>query len=183
MKSHNWVAALIFALSNVTTGLLAEDQSPAAPGSRVRITAPSVAAKPLIGTIVAEDDDSLTIEVHGRRETVGVPRSALTKLEVSRSPSRHGRWAGRGALAGALVGGILGYAAGDSNCDDKWLCFSHEATAAGGIILLTPIGALIGALTSPGERWEEAPARGLRIGAAPLPVRGRGLGLAVTVGF
>jgi hypothetical protein len=162
---------------------LAEDNASVRPGSRVRITTSAGGSKRLIGTIVAEDEASLTLETAGHRETMTVPRTALMTVEVSRRRSQRGRGAGRGALAGGFIGAILGYASGDDCSQGQWLCFSHETMATAGIIVFAPIGALIGAIASPGEHWELAPNRGLRISARPYPVRGRGVGLSVALAF
>jgi hypothetical protein len=137
----------------------------------------------LTGTILTEDEDSLTVAVNGRRQAVSLPRSAVTRMELSRQRSRRGAGAIRGALAGALIGAVAGYAAGDDCSGDEWLCFPHEQMAVAGIVVLAPIGAIVGALASPGEQWQEVPSRGLRFGAAPVPVRGGGFGLTVSVGF
>jgi hypothetical protein len=71
-------------------------------------------------------------------------------------------------------------AAGQDCKPSDWLCFNRGATALGGAILGGPIGALIG-LAFPGHAWHEVHLKDVHVRAAD--VRGRGVGLSLSVGF
>lgn len=66
---------------------------------RVRVYAPAVQGKPEKGD--------------GKVEVITVPRTALTRLEVSRSRSRKGKGALIGALVGVGASVAMGLAAGE----------------------------------------------------------------------
>jgi len=175
---HPFVATL-FVSAALVAGAKAEAQ-PVTEGSRVRLTAASSGLTHVVGTLAATDETSLTIFVEGRASKVFW--SDVTRLELSLGPSHRGRNATRGALIGGVVGGIAGYAAGSDCSAGEWLCFSHESTAAGGVILFAPLGALIGAMTG-GERWQVVESSAVHVAAKPIAVRGRGAGVQLTIGF
>src|SRR5688572_6447875 len=72
----------------------ADEPSPAAPGPRVRLATTTVSGHRLIGTLVAQDEATLTVQPQGAKGAITVPRRAITKIEVSRHRSRRGKGAG-----------------------------------------------------------------------------------------
>ena len=126
-----------------------------APGSRVRVSTASSYA-PVVGTVIAQEADSLRLLVAGRGAPVAVAFASIRDLEINRG--RHSN-AGRGALIGLGVGAgaglLLGVAASSCGAED-WICPGPAAVPAMALLvgsLGTGIGALIG-LTSSSERWE-----------------------------
>src|SRR5688572_24199970 len=93
----------------------ARADEPSGPGSspRVRITSPSVSGHRVIGTLVGQDDATLTLRAQGAEGTITVPRRAITKMEVSQRRSRRGKGAGIGALVGIGAAVIIGVATGE----------------------------------------------------------------------
>lgn len=156
----------------------ADEPGPVAPGSRVRLTAQSVSGKRLVGTVVGLDEATLTLQRQGAKETLQVPRGAITTLEVSRHRSRKGKGAGIGALVGLGAAVAIGLGAGDD--DDCVFCYSKGETAAIFGILTVPAGALLGLAVAPGEKWVASSPDRLRVSV--VPVRG-GAGLTVSLRF
>jgi hypothetical protein len=172
----------------------AEEQQPAASGPRVRLTAPTVSGKRLVGTLTAMDLASLTL----RREDgsrVEVPRAALTRIELSRGPSRKGRGARIGALIGIGAAVVLGVAAGD-DCNfpparpedldlaerlDRNLCFGKGQIALAASVLTVPLGTLLGFAAASGERWQVTSPDRFRMAVAPA--RGGGVGASLSFRF
>jgi hypothetical protein len=116
-------------------------------GQRVRVTAPSVARGPVVGTYLSAASDTLRLLAGGGGARLAVPFGAVQRFEVSDGRAR-GTWAKRGALAGLGLGlAVLG--AGDSSEGLMYL------------ILAPPLGALAGALIAP-ERWSHASLASMR---------------------
>jgi uncharacterized protein YcfJ len=153
------------------------------PGARIRLTAPSVARKILVGTLIADDGESIVVRVGGRTERIVVPRDAVTRMEVQRLPSRRGKGAAVGLFTGALVGGVLGYALGD-DCSKTWLCLFPPATAMkAGIVIGAPLGALVGAGAVRGAVWQEVSSGRPRVAVTPFMGRGHRMGGTVVLTF
>jgi hypothetical protein len=144
-------------------------------GSRVRVSAPAIAARRIVGTLTAFDDDSLTLEEKGRRDPLIIPRAAITKLDVSSGPrSRALLGAGLG-LAGSLVAGLATGAKCPGGTTGS--CGTALGTALMYSLALAPLGAMIGG-DHPGDRWEDAGWKHPHVGVSLVP--GRGLGVSVT---
>jgi hypothetical protein len=144
-------------------------------GSRVRVSAPAISGRRIVGTLTAFDDESLTLETKGRRDPLMIPRAAITRLDVSSGPRSR-------ALLGAglgLAGGVLAGLASGPKCPGGTTgsCGSALETAILYSALLVPIGALIGT-AHPGDRWEDAGWKHPHFGVSLLP--GRGLGISVS---
>jgi hypothetical protein len=132
--------------------------SPVAPtsGSRVRIWSAAV-KEPTIGSVVALQDDSITVT----RDGDGVPVTVLlpTIRQLDLSTGRHRR-PGKGAWVGALVGfvalGLVFAAApGETDCAPTALCAGYV-----GLVLGVPVGAVVGTVvgsTMQSERWNKVP--------------------------
>jgi hypothetical protein len=145
------------------------------PGMRVRVLARDISPSKVVGTINRVDDQSVTIEVPGRSEPVSVMRESIARLDVS--IGRRSRWVGA-AIVGAIgaAGSALACSAGENK--NSWVPNREvtEACAVAGAAL----GAFIGAIIPPGERWDEMPATRYRFGFAPRVDHGLDLAIAWT---
>src|SRR4030095_14258814 len=106
--------AVLLALTLVVpASLFAEEPSSSLGGPRVRLTAPSVSGERLVGTVVASDEATLTLQRHDGEDTLQVPLQAITTIEVGRHRSRRGKGAAIGALAGLGSAVAIGLASGE----------------------------------------------------------------------
>jgi len=173
------LAALALLVSALLGGnALAEETPPLALGKRLRVTTDHR----LVGRLVAQDEQSLTLQVGEGKPPVVVPRTTVTRVEESLRPGRKGHGALIGAAVGVGAAAILGVAAGDDCSRDESLCYSHGEVALVSAVLLVPLGAVIGALASPGERWGPV-SSGHRVGVSLAPLRGRGIRAAISINF
>jgi len=155
------VFALCMALLVPPGTVIADSPEAPVPGIRVRITAPHLSSRPLIGTLTALEGDALSLSLEGRPEPITVPRTAVTKWEVSQGRQSH---AGRGALWGLLAGAAAGVAlAAADDADGGWYAVAGAFCGGAG----AGVGALVGSLHKT-ERWEEVEKKSLRIGVVPL---------------
>jgi hypothetical protein len=156
------------------------EEAGVAAGTRVRL---STSKGRLVGTLVEQDGDTLLLarEKDAGAERLGIPLADVSRVEVSQG--RHGR--ARGAKIGALIGlaaaVVIGVAGGESCSGDEMICFDHATTTAMGGVLTIPIGALVGAMVPPGEKWGPAPGRGLSV--QPIVPRGGGVGVRLALAF
>ena len=179
-------SVVIVLLATVSAGAAgaAQDGVFPKPGSRLRVTAPAVARKPIVGTLLEASEREIVLAASSSDRTP-IPRESITRLERSARPSRRTR--------GALAGFILGLAAmglktlHDGGCNDG--CDGGNVAVA--VVAALPVAAL-GAAASPGERWENmdmghgqrrttTPHTGLRVRLVPQV--GRRTGLTVVAGF
>jgi len=129
----------------------------AVPGDRVRVTAPSLAAKPVVGWVDAVGPTTMTLVIRGNSVTV-VPLRAVDRLELSvQRWSRSARVkhaAGIGFGVGALAGLIVGLVTTEP-CTEQ-MCFRGIEilgySALGGLALYG-LGAIIGA-AQPTDKWQ-----------------------------
>lgn len=153
----------------------AEKPQDLAPGVRVRVTAPTVAPGPLVGTVRSLSADAIEIAVKGREGTIQMPRASVLRLEVSRGRNR-----GKGALIGAATLATAGIVVGAVGCRDSGDFDSGFCAAVlGGTGLV--LGGGVGALVGSGERWTELPSDRFRVSLAPTP--GGGVELSVRFTF
>ena len=169
--------------------------SPIAASGRVRLAAPGVLHKQVIGQLIGSD--AATLKVVSLGQTLRVRREFVTRLQRSARESRR--------PLGAMIGGGIGFIAGagvgialviaeqrrSGSCDQCGMAVGMLGTAGA-----IP-GALLGAAIAPGEKWVvEDPAkvsvepraaehtnepRRVRVGIAPM--LGRGAGLRLSVAF
>jgi hypothetical protein len=170
----------------------ADGPSPVTASPRVRVTAPAISGKRLVGTLLAMDETTMTIGSEKGKRVLEVPRAAVTRIEVSRRSSRKGKGAGIGALVGLGAAVAIGFAAGE-DCPPRdpndhslagalsRICFGRNEMAVGAGVLTIPLGALIGLAAAPGERWARTTPDRLKV--AVTPVRGSGVGAALSVRF
>jgi hypothetical protein len=182
-----FVVGLIAAVVGVSV-TQADEPGPVATGLRVRLTAPSVSGKRLVGTVVGLDEATLTLQRQGGKETLQVPRGAITTIETSWRRSRKGKGAVIGALFGLGTGVALGFAIGE-NCGNtipelqviiSSLCLSKGEAAGVLALVAVPAGALLGLAVAPGEKWH--PSSLDRLSVRITPARG-GAGLTVSLRF
>ena len=172
------VLAAALVLSAFSFTALADDatQIPSiAVGTRVKVSAPEISTTPVIGTVRALDAKSLTVDVSGRTEPLAVPRDRIRRLEVS--TGRRSRWTGAliGGLLGAAAGAALGNSTASKNAYDV-----KSADQAGGAVLGLLVGAGIGALIPPGERWQDVSSSRYRVSFAPRVDRTPGIAFALS---
>jgi hypothetical protein len=133
------------------------------PGARVRVTAPSIAINHRPAYLVARRGDTLHVLLRGP-DTVAVPVSAITRLEVSRGTRRP--WA-RDGLVGLAAGATLGFVGAAvfvenrQDCTGRALCGNERGFAMFGMSLVGGIGGgvlgvIVGA-SSPVDRWAPVP--------------------------
>lgn len=125
------------------------------PGTRIRISAPTMLDRRLIGQVTELNPDSLKVAEEPTGAHIVLSLSAIASVEHSVGRS-HGAGARRGAVAGALAGVGLGL-----------VCFAVCTPAPGNEShrILAPVaglfygavgGAALGALMPP-ERWQTLP--------------------------
>jgi hypothetical protein len=158
----------------------ATDQTLLAPGMRVRIAAPEVLPHRLVGEISAIDEDTVTVESSASHMTVSIPRVKIDRVELSEG--MRSRWVdgGIGAATGAATGAIT-CAEDNSHSSHGYVRVSTTAVAAACGVVGAGIGALIGALIPPGERWHRMATSSYRLSV--MPRLDSELGLSVMLAF
>jgi hypothetical protein len=130
------------------------------PGAKIRVAASAREPGRLTGILLRVDQDSLHLET--RNGTFAIPRSGITRIDVSRGQkSALGKGLKWGFLSGLAVGAVgFGILCGlvdgdgeDSYCYQDGTAVVLAASLGLGIVGGTGIGALIGA-ASHTERWE-----------------------------
>ncbi len=144
----------------VCVPLSAQDSTRASHGSRVRVTAPSLAAKPVVGWIDAVGPTTMTLVIRGDSIAV-VPLDAIDRLELSVQRWNRGtrikKAAGIGALAGFIPGLLVGIGT-TRDCSGEFLCMRELTILASGL-LGSLVGAGIGAIVGsqqPTDHWRPA---------------------------
>jgi hypothetical protein len=157
-------------------------------GTRIRVTAPSLSGKRLVGTLVGLDETTLRLQREGKEPLV-VPRASILKVEVSRRRSRNADGAGIGLLIGLGTAIAIGLATGD-DCNaivgdsfearlSRAFCYDRGETALITGILTVPAGVVLGLVAAPGERWEASSPDRLRLAIAPARRGGVRASLAI----
>ena len=150
------------------------------PGARIRVSAPSISKRRLMGTLVAIEADTLLLKPRSGGQ-VAIPIPSLMRLEVSKN-YRVGQYAKRGFVVGALVGVALGASAAAGTGEDDFIDFGGEVVLGGGIFLGF-IGAIAGAVADAlaGPDWRRVPLDRIRAGV--LPGRHSSVALSVSLAF
>ena len=187
------VSAICVLLAGSASLVLAEDPFVPGVGSRIRIHSLAPESAPLVGTLAAADEKSLTVGVQGNRVPTVVALADVSRLERSVGPSRKGK----GALIGLGVGFGLGLAGTFVLCELYGSsCPTGEGFVYGSIYgaAAGAVGAGLGALVAPGERWADVPTDAIRLGQGRkqssggvqltiLPMVGRRRGLTIVASF
>jgi hypothetical protein len=156
------------------------------PGTRVRITAPTVRGDSrFVGTVVSTEDGRIRLRLDpaarqdARLDTISIPRGQVRRVEVSLGRAPGGGRAGAaraGALAGIAAGVGLGMALGSGRDGVK-----HPWTTA---LWLAPtlgaVGAGTGALAGRGEHEQWRVVQPTRVAGLPL---GRSVTLSIRLSF
>jgi len=149
MTNTRLPSVVIVLLATVSAGApgTAQEGVVPLPGSRLRVTAPAVAPKPIVGSLLEAGEREIVLAAAASDRT-RIPIASITRLERSVRPSRR--------TTGALAGFIVGLAAvglktlHDGGCNDG--CNGSDVATAGLVALST---AAVGAIVSPGERWAD----------------------------
>jgi hypothetical protein len=151
VQSHKRMTLLAFVLATLSAPSPAQDMPELAPGARLRVARTSINGL-VVGTVVVADGRGLTLDIKGKTEPLLVLYRDITSIEVSRGGRSRGKGAQIGALVGAAAGILLGVGACGNNC---------AVTTGSAAVMLGGMGAgggaLLGAVVTPGERWEKLP--------------------------
>lgn len=170
---HALLPLLVLLLGLPARRLDAQSAESLRPGTRVRVTAPTVDSRRLTGPVLSASGDTLRIPLDGN--VLPIPLGSVERLEVSDGKDR---------LTGALLGTVVGAAGGAAvltlaciGSDDD--CGGYTWLAAyGGAFIGAPIGAIGGYIVGR-ERWRTLPLSepgSFRVAPGP-----RGVALAVSV--
>ncbi len=186
MTATRIVSLVLVPVLTLLGDLRAQERRPIVPGVTVRVSAPSVVEKHVVGSVVSLDRDTLVLNAEGRAAPLALPLASVSVLEVHRGrKSRVGRGALIGLGVGVAVGGVSGFGLCEMD-ETKSGCEFHEhilgslAIGAYGGVLGAGIGALIG-LVARTDRWETVPLERIRVGLTPHG--GHGLALTASVSF
>jgi hypothetical protein len=142
---------LLLALLAVPGGrpLQGQEVAGAPPGTRVRVTAPEMGLRGVVGVVREVPADALVVAMEGETAATRVPLSLITRLEVS--AGERGR-AGRGGLIGVAVGGGAGILSGAAQGGgESYLWGGFLGGLMGGLV-----GLVAGAMM-PAEEWVVVP--------------------------
>ncbi|MCC6380959.1 MAG: hypothetical protein IT304_00545 [Dehalococcoidia bacterium] len=127
----------------------------------------------MIGTLVAIEATTVTVQRSGASELAAIPRGEVTRFEISTKESRKERGAGFGALVRLGVVAAVGFATGYRNCElpdaPDFMCFNRPLAA---IVLGVPgagLGAVLGLIFAPREKWEKSDPKDLQSSVIPSP--------------
>jgi hypothetical protein len=162
MSRDGWVLGLLLLSGPVPVE--SQEETRLARGTRIRVTAPVLAMRPIIGTLDTLDEERVTWTPEHGDSILSWPRASLERLEISQG-RRANTWRGAllGALSGAGAGLIVGFVAGEDECPENGLaglaaadCLTRAEAAVGGTVLGAVGGGLVGLLIGSGsksERW------------------------------
>jgi hypothetical protein len=131
-------------------------------GTRVRVSssAPGFFGPPMVGNVLAQRGDSLSLRPERTQDSITLPLASISQLEVSAGRhSQIGKGMGLGFLSGALIGAVTGAASAS-----KSPFSAGEAAAIVGLtggFLGISVGGAIGAMWRT-EDWERVSAVGGR---------------------
>lgn len=145
-----WLLALLVSAASATAQSL-----PRGVDLRVRVTAPNLLARPLVGRTAAAPRDSFAMTLgDGAAARIVLPAAAVTQVELSAGRERL-KWAFLGSGVGTLLGGVAGGYLGGRNDNTG---FGAAFGLLGGALAGAVGGAVTGALAAP-ERWDPWRAR------------------------
>ncbi len=161
----------------VCVPLSAQNSNHVSQGSRVRVTASSLAAKPMVGWIDAVGPTTMTLVVRGDSVAV-VPLDAVDRLELSVKRWNRGtrvkHAAGIGAILGVVSGALVGLMVSADCREGQWCFRGFEILgyAMLGGLALGGVGAVVGA-SQPTEQWRAADFAGPNSSLVEITDQGR----------
>jgi len=160
------VAALATAAACVP--LQAQIVSSLVTGDRVRVFTPSLSREGVVGMIVGRAPDTLTILSAEHSDTVIVPLSELTRLELSKGRHRNGL---KGMVIGLLLGAAGGAIAGRASGDDRGWGDTASQKELSDAVACGVAGLIIGGTIGSNSETEDwvviRPLSGSRLSVAP----------------
>ncbi len=176
-------ACLALVLATPAAIAFGEDAAagPLLEGDRVRLAAPSVGPKRVVGQVLATREEGLRLRLEDGRE-VEVPLADIRHLEVARGRrSKTVEGAAIGALTGAVVL-VAALIADRGVCDeDLGGCKAYGTVAVMGAIPGTLLGALIGSQVKT-DRWKRVPQH-QRATLCIGPTPGKGVAVSLSIAF
>ena len=146
-------------------------------GSRIRLKLTGETGQ-LAGTVTSLDESTLILLIDDSPRTVR--RDRIESAEISMGRRSRFRKTLIGAGIGAVFGVALGLDSGDDP-DDMWFAMSAEDKAGVGGVFFGLMGALVGAVLPPGEKWQQTTFGGVELSSRPVP--GGGFGVVTVVTF
>jgi len=167
------LAALMLACvhpSGVVAQAVPQVAPPVGPGTRVRITAPSVRLDGAVGTVQEVTSESMVVSFQNPRGVGTVERSTITQMEVSIGRERRVlRGLGLGLAFGAGGGVIVGLASGDDPPGFLSLTAEEKALVLGVVFGLTGgVVGLVFGLANHHDIWATASPGGTEMTLLPL---------------
>lgn len=172
--------SLVLLLSLPCLPVLADEtaSAPLAEGDRVRVRAPGVADRAILGRLLRADLGALVV-TRDDGSVVEVPRSSIQALEISRGQGSHAK---RGAVvgAGAGAGVVLALTAAEGGCDpDLGGCTAYFVGGAVSAAVGALVGAGIGSMIKT-DRWVKVDPGRVKVSVAP---KGRGVAFSISLEF
>jgi hypothetical protein len=167
LNAHFCAALVLLSLACTSVSAADGDVPPPlslTPGMRVRILAPEVSPRKVIGTVEKVSADSVTLDVPGRSEPVSILREKIERLDVSGGRRSRGVDA---AIAGLIGAAISAAGCALSNGSGQGHIVTTGEVAAFCAVVGGSLGALIGVAIPPGERWKEGSTTRYRFSFAP----------------
>lgn len=175
MKLLTMVAVLLLAAAS---HLAAQEAAVLAPGTRVRITVPTIYRQQwLVGTVQPSDSGTIALrrEPSTESDQLVVPLEAIDRIQISRGVVTAGERSAITAKGGAVAGMISGMILGA-----LYESPSKLKNVAGGACLFGLAGAGLGSMfgAKAGEIWEPTTKFGLRVGLG-MGLYGTSVGISV----
>jgi hypothetical protein len=125
-------------------------------GALLRVSAPTIQARPLVGRLQALSPEAVELRRSGSGsvQVQRIPHSSIARIEVS--SGRKGGGPAIGAISG-LGAALLAGLALASTCDDGFIFTPSDCMRIGTVVFGIPaviLGAVLGGALSP-ERWQE----------------------------
>jgi hypothetical protein len=176
--NYSVVAGTLTLALALRAGSVAAQEVPVTPGSRARVTVPSLVA-PLVANFLEQRGDTLVFIEEGSGPGVwSFALAQIDKLEVTGGQARRNRnFVAKGAAWGAAGGLVLGIMfAAAARPSEEGRTYNRPVTGLVGAALGGGIGAFVGSRREI-ERWVTVPLPG-RLALAP---NRSGLGLSVRI--
>ena len=161
-------ASVVAALLLISCSRLLGQDNPIEYGDRIRVSVTGL-SKPIIGTLLALDTDSLVMRVEDKEHRLAMPLSSVGRLEVYRGQkSKEATGAAIGAAVGVAAGIPIALSSSDQDCGDWGLCRAGNVSNFFSPLILGVVGALAGKQIGQAikvDAWEEVPLDEIR---APL---------------